>query len=929
MMSENQNSIRVLPTSSHRRPLAKRTNAHVKKGSKKVVKKSSNGSSSSRLVAPTPFRQQSKSQQTPRNPSSLRRSLRESLRPTTPRSLLTRELEDTSNTEESFCLLASPIAPRGGHSRETAGLVSSRVKPENIPRGGESNKASIQEKTIVANKPRNEIPTDKKKSLLPALKTYALKDSPVPNGTADASSSSTSTIKTHAVAVTVQQKQKPPAETPQLRFKPTPQVAKSAIALNAALVPETKTPWKASTDSASSSSKGGLCLDLTDMFCQAKTPRPKTPKLLISNKISSDEKNNKKKAKPQETTTITSSNVLSNHNNPHNDNWAEQQSSTFVHFLNHTFASHDPLERHQQAAAARRRAQQLWKDLQPLRHVLEKEIRQGKLRVRADRDLKSDVWVQGQLLQILGQFQTTWLQLGLEVCMGQYLPMEEGDGNEDNGSFAKKVVAKKGSPSGKTGKKVRGYTRLRTFFDSFSVLARFLIQYLFVFFKVPPMKATLKNCILQRILSDDKVLEKYTGGKCNLPSGSFEAKYRAELGRLSLYRLLSLCFFLDQAKKANILDAPLFWPTASLKSSRHILLALSRDILQAEGDFVKHLSRMGLSASYEQEAVDEVDCVITNLAIDLRDGTRLARLAEIWTGLPRHALLRKLRLPAVSRLQKLHNVRLVLDKLGHPPSVAAHHIVDGHCGRVLQWLWWVVAEHCLDDLLPAAQVRAEVMRLERIRPTGIVVSSSDDLQILLGQWASAVSRRYGRDLTEWDSLTDGSVVCLIVHYYHPKLLPMQLLRKQKCNPAHLANQRLLQLGGIPPLQEGSLLLFMACLCSRLLVASAQLGAARRVQSAWRNYYETRRRRSAVKTLARVWRQRRATYFEKQRIKYKGAVIVLETFVKQYQPALHRLRAQRMARSKAIVTLQVCCDEMFHMWRSSDRYLIRLSLFLRN
>ena len=57
---------------------------------------------------------------------------------------------------------------------------------------------------------------------------------------------------------------------------------------------------------------------------------------------------------------------------------------------------------------------------------------------------------------------------------------------------------------------------------------------------------------------------------------------------------------------------------------------------------------------------------MTNLAVDLRDGVRLAKLAEIV--LKRHDICSALRMPAVSGaavapIQKLHNLKVVLKAL--------------------------------------------------------------------------------------------------------------------------------------------------------------------------------------------------------------------------------------------------------------------------
>ena len=79
---------------------------------------------------------------------------------------------------------------------------------------------------------------------------------------------------------------------------------------------------------------------------------------------------------------------------------------------------------------------------------------------------------------------------------------------------------------------------------------------------------------------------------------------------------------------------------------------------------------------FRQSCLDEFDYTIKNLCVDLRDGVRLVRLAEIWTTHSSGAkqildtsLSQKLRLPTVSRLQKIHNVKLALERFSLLESV--------------------------------------------------------------------------------------------------------------------------------------------------------------------------------------------------------------------------------------------------------------------
>jgi len=48
-----------------------------------------------------------------------------------------------------------------------------------------------------------------------------------------------------------------------------------------------------------------------------------------------------------------------------------------------------------------------------------------------------------------------------------------------------------------------------------------------------------------------------------------------------------------------------------------------------EGDIIRHLLFMGYSVTHTQAPLDEYDFMVKNLAVDLRDGVRLCRLADL------------------------------------------------------------------------------------------------------------------------------------------------------------------------------------------------------------------------------------------------------------------------------------------------------------
>jgi abnormal spindle-like microcephaly-associated protein len=461
------------------------------------------------------------------------------------------------------------------------------------------------------------------------------------------------------------------------------------------------------------------------------------------------------------------------------------------------------------------------------------------------------------------------------------------------------------------------------------------------------MKATLKNVIVTRLLADPETLRKYTKGRCNVPSGRFEKEYREEIRILILTRLLVLVAFLDKAKMASVLDRVprLFIKEAKVKSTRDVLVSLCRDFLSAEGDIIKHLSRIGLKVAYKQEPIDELDFTVTNLAADIRDGVRLARMEEILTNVPPKSLLATLRLPAVSRLQKLHNVGAVLDTLcqrGVPNvgEVAAHHIVDGYREQVLKLLWTIVANSGIGAVLDPSAVEDEIHKVEHANRTKLVnwdlrdimtasyremvpfegnESDEDIMRPLLLRWCNAVIAPFGVQVTDYTaSFADGIAICLLIHYYHPALIRLdeiertsrhglsidEALANERLN-LNMASERMSELGGIPkllpmgdsrnPPEDKSMLLCLVYLCSRLMESSSEVLACQAIQHWYRHKKRIElmgKKIEASKVIRQAWQERKVVYYHAQQMKYGNSVRIIEGFIYANKDRLYALRKAR-------------------------------------
>jgi len=324
-----------------------------------------------------------------------------------------------------------------------------------------------------------------------------------------------------------------------------------------------------------------------------------------------------------------------------------------------------------------------WKDL---RRKIRSEISSGKVTLREDRDLYANIEVKEKLLDLFLSYRPAWLTLALEVVMSETITPAHGE--------------------------------------------------------TLPSQKQLKAFILSHILSDEKLLTKYNqGGGSRVPSGQFGEKFHAELRPLVLNRILVLVFFLDRAagryqnslgnlfhtnQEGKSLKTP-------VKSSAQVVVTICREFLSRQGDIIKQLARANLHVFHKQDRLDEIVFPIENFAIDLRDGVRISRLVEKLWLLPRNSphvnetdkypLLSQLRIPAISRLQKIHNVTVALAALqedcqvGLPQDLQAHHIVDGQRRMVMRFVWTLVLTHCFqnDTQLTKQQLVAELRSVRKMR----------------------------------------------------------------------------------------------------------------------------------------------------------------------------------------------------------------------
>ncbi|KAI4876255.1 hypothetical protein NFI96_005175 [Prochilodus magdalenae] len=368
---------------------------------------------------------------------------------------------------------------------------------------------------------------------------------------------------------------------------------------------------------------------------------------------------------------------------------------------------------------------------------LELEVEAKRLLVRKDRHLWKDIGERQKVLNWLLSYNPLWLRIGLETIFGELIPLES---NSD----------------------VMGLAMF--------VLGRLLWN--------PDIAAEFRH---------SKVPHLYRDG------------HEEALSRFTLKKLLLLVCFLDKAKESRLIehDPCLFCMDAEFKSTKDLLLAFARDFLSGEGILSRHLNLLGLPVSHVQTPLAEFNFAVQNLAVDLRCGIRLVRIMELFT--QDWSLSCKLRMPAISRLQKVHNVDIALQALKEKgvslkdergTVIDSRDIVDGHREKTLNLLWKIIFTFQVEVLLDEEQLKDEISFLKKTWRTKqklallkadkcAMKSSKETLRFeqpsekltLLLDWVNAVCEFYNLKAENFTvSFSDGRILCYLIHHYHPNQL---------------------------------------------------------------------------------------------------------------------------------------------------------------
>lgn len=386
-------------------------------------------------------------------------------------------------------------------------------------------------------------------------------------------------------------------------------------------------------------------------------------------------------------------------------------------------------------------------------HKIEKEVECGMLAIRPEKHIEADLGLKGKILKMILSYNTLWLRIGLEVVYGEVIPLHSN--------------------------------------DDLSNLTKF---------------------VMQRLLANPDIAKKYSHP--TVPN-LFKPGYEDAVAKFILKKFLLLIVFLDHVKEKRLIDHDpcLFRKDAEFKTTRDILLRFSCDYLKGEGDLTKHLSYLGVKVTQCQTALDEYDYGVKNIAVDLRDGVRLVRVVELLT--KQWFLSTKVRLPAVSRLQKVHNVGLALNFLatqGLQINQDSKCVVDGHREKTLLILWQIIFHFQVGLLLDPEKIKEEIIYLKktlqlrnemmlhdpmskdllglnrRDSSENEIYFKSEKLSLLL-KWCKIICAHYDVKIENFTvSFSDGIAFCCLVNFYYPELLPKSLINHETTLTCNIAQQ---------------------------------------------------------------------------------------------------------------------------------------------
>ncbi|MBA0598889.1 hypothetical protein Gorai_005131 [Gossypium raimondii] len=366
-----------------------------------------------------------------------------------------------------------------------------------------------------------------------------------------------------------------------------------------------------------------------------------------------------------------------------------------------------------------------------------KNIDGGRLKMKANCPIVTDVGVKEKATKILMSYNPIWLRIGLYIIFGgDSLISPEGDfSSVKDISFLKMIIEKQ--------------------FFSHTGLA----------------KAYAYN----------KKVE-----------GLYRPGYYENLGNIILKRTLLLVLILDRAKSQTSLPlnygidgvdggSPLLFTVSSgIKSSRQVLHNfLSSDVMQGEGDLLAHLVIVGYKVSHQQSALVEFDFQVSDLFLDFQDGVRLCRVIQLL----RHdsSILMKIVVPSDTHKKNLANCGVALQYLREAGvmlcdedglKITRDDVADRDT-ELTSGIYLFVYRSAnllfLPLLIDRTTIASEISKIRGFNMDKLNVINSTNLGMLLN-WIQAICENYGLKVDSFSSLVNRKAIwCLLDYYFRREL----------------------------------------------------------------------------------------------------------------------------------------------------------------
>ncbi|XP_017646793.1 uncharacterized protein LOC108487076 isoform X2 [Gossypium arboreum] len=363
-----------------------------------------------------------------------------------------------------------------------------------------------------------------------------------------------------------------------------------------------------------------------------------------------------------------------------------------------------------------------------------KNIDGGRLTMKANCPIVTDVGIKEKATKILMSYNPIWLRIGLYIIFGgDSLISPEGDlSSVKDISFLKMIIEKQ--------------------FFSHTGLA----------------KAYAYN----------KKVE-----------GLYRPGFYENLGNIILKRTLLLVLILDRAKSQTSLPlnygidgvdggSPLLFTVSSgIKSSRQVLNNfLSSDVMHGEGDLLAHLVTVGYKVSHQQSALVEFDFQVSDLFLDLQDGVRLCRVIQLL----RHdsSILMKIVVPSDTHKKNLANCGVALQYLREAGvmlcdedglKITRDDVADRDTELTLSLLWNIFVRLQLPLLIDRTTIASEISKIRGFNMDKLNVINSTNLGMLLN-WIQAICENYGLKVDSFSSLVNRKAIwCLLDYYFRREL----------------------------------------------------------------------------------------------------------------------------------------------------------------